>query len=269
MPLSDKIFHDVLKLPYRLHIRYKRIKNPVGTTYILLHGLADTGELWAPLLPVLPKNTNYIVVDLLGHGKSKHPSITNFYSAYRQAINVRFTYATLGLTGPVVLIGHSFGSLVATEFAYHYKRISKRLILCAPPVYREPLSKRTIALRQESILRELYRQILKQPKAVSLSYDIANKLNLLGFSKTNLNADNFIGFESTLRAGIMNQYAEKHLGDVKIPVTIIYGVTDPFIVSKNFTKLATINPHIAIKTLLGGHAVRKNTLKAIVDAIEK
>ena len=269
MPLSDKIFHDVLKLPYRLHIRYKRIKNPVGTTYILLHGLADTGELWAPLLPVLPKNTNYIVVDLLGHGKSKHPSITNFYSAYRQAINVRFTYATLGLTGPVVLIGHSFGSLVATEFAYHYKRISKQLILCAPPVYREPSSKRTLALRQESILREIYRQILKQPKAVSLSYDIASKLKLLGFSKTNLSADNFASFESTLRAGIISQYAEKHLIDIKIPISIIYGMADPFIVSRNFTKLASINPHIAVKPLLGGHAVRKNTLKVIVESIEK
>ena len=66
----DRIVHRWLRIPYRLSVRYKRLRRPFTTTYVLIHGLADTGALWQPLLAQLPKQSNYIVVDLLGHGES-------------------------------------------------------------------------------------------------------------------------------------------------------------------------------------------------------
>lgn len=269
MTTAGDTLHKLLRLPYKLHIRYKNIKNPFGTTYILVHGLADTGEMWKPLLDRLPKDSNYMVVDLLGHGRSKHPKHRDLYSAYRQAINVRFTYASLGLVGPVVLIGHSFGSLVASEFAYHFFRKAKRLILCAPPVYRDPVAGRGLRLRQESILREIYRQLVKLPKSVVRMYHVATRLNLLGFSKVELSEENFTGFEGTLRAGIIGQTAGKHLTNIQIPTRIIFGIADPFIVVGNLSKLAKINSNITIKTLAGTHAVRENTFRAILSAINE
>ena len=101
-----------------------------------------------------------------------------------------------------------------------------------------------------------------------MSYSLANKLKLVGFSKSSVNVDKFAGFEGTLRAGIINQYAEKHLTDMKVPTTIVYGVADPFIINKNLVKLAHINPNIEVKSTLGGHAVRKRTLKVILESIK-
>lgn len=261
--------HNTLRLPYRLHVRHKRIKNPLGLTYVLVHGLADTGDVWRPLLDKLPKNANYVVLDLLGHGLSKQPESEQQYSAYRQAINVRFTYATLGLTGPIVLIGHSFGSLVAAEFAHHYHRITKQLILCAPPIYREPEVSKRLFLQQETILREIYRRVLNTPKSVMKAYDLATKLKLLGFSQTDVSEKSFPGFAATLRAGIISQTAGSHLEETTVPTIIIYGIADPLIVISNLTKLAKMNPRITTKPLAGSHAVRKNTIKAILDGIEK
>lgn len=269
MSVSDNVLHGLFRLPYRLNVRHKRIKNPFNTTYLLIHGLADTGEAWKPLLDRLPKDSNYVVFDLLGHGLSKRPKSSDFYSAYRQAINVRFTYASLGLVGPVVLVGHSFGSLVAAEFAYHFFRKTKRLILCAPPVYRDPVAGRGLRLRQESILREIYRQLVKLPKSVVRMYNVATRLNLLGFSKVELSEENFTSFEGTLRAGIISQTAGKHLANMQIPTRIIFGIADPFIVAGNLSKLAKINPNITIKTLAGTHAVRESTLKAILSSINE
>lgn len=265
--ITNTLVHETLRLPYRLHVRYRRIKNPLGVTYLFIHGLADTGKLWEPVLDSLPPEANYLVVDLLGHGNSKLATREAFYSAYRQAINVRFTQLSLGLTGPTVLIGHSFGSLVSAEFAHHYRRTTKQLILCSPPIYREPMATTLIEVRQEAILREIYRRALTKPRSVIRAYDLAGKLKLLGFSQTELTEQKFTSFAGTLRAGIISQTAGKHLSDTTIPTTIIYGVADPLIVNKNLTKLAKINPHITLKPLPGAHAVRKHTLRAIVSTL--
>ena len=66
----DQILHKMLHVPYRLRVRYKRLRRPFAVTYVFVHGLADTGELWQPFIENVPANCNYIVVDLLGHGDS-------------------------------------------------------------------------------------------------------------------------------------------------------------------------------------------------------
>lgn len=265
--VTDSFVHGTLRLPYRLHIRYKRVHNRLGTTYIFIHGLADTGKLWRPLLERLPKDVNYLVVDLLGHGNSKYPENDAFYSAYRQSINVRFTQLSLGLTGPTVLVGHSFGSLVSAEFAHHYRRTTRQLVLCSPPIYRDPSAGKPLQFQQEKILRELYKRILKKPKSIVRAYDLAAKLKLLGFSRTEISEKKFSGFAGTLRAGIISQYAGKHLAETTVPTTIIYGIADPVIVIGNLTRLAKMNPHISTKPLAGSHAVQEKTLKALLAAL--
>ncbi len=267
MKSVNELLHTTLKLPYRLHIRYKRICNRLGTTYIFVHGLADTGKLWKPLLERLPKDVNYLVVDLLGHGNSKYPENDTFYSAYRQSINVRFTQLSLGLTGPTVLVGHSFGSLVSAEFAHHYRRTTKQLVLCSPPVYRDPSASKPLQFQQEKILREIYKRFLKNPRSIVRAYDLAAKLKLLGFSQTEVSEEKFSGFAGTLRAGILSQYAGKHLAETTVPTTIIYGIADPLIVIGNLTRLAKINSHISTKPLAGTHAVQEKTLKALINTL--
>ncbi len=267
MTSINSLIHRFLRLPYKLHIRYKRVKNPLHPTYLLIHGLADTGELWKPLLEDLPKDANYVVVDLLGHGRSKVPQ-NKFYSATQQARNVRLTYLRLGLVGPIIAIGHSFGSLVAIELANRHPKQIRQLVLCAPPIYRDPVSGKLSRLRRESILRDLYQQIIKQPRAVIAAYDALSKLRLAGYSKTRLSEENFEAFAETLRAGIISQSAGKHLEEITVPTNIIYGALDPVIVPSNFAKLKLENEHISVRMIPTSHSVTKTTLKAILKVLK-
>lgn len=267
MRYLSNALHRLFRLPYKLHVRYKRIKNPLAPTFLLVHGLADTGDLWEPLLENLPKNANYVAVDLLGHGRSKAPS-SKVYSAYQQARNLKLTCWRLGIVGPVTVIGHSFGSLVAIEFARHYPRQVKQLVLCAPPIYRDPVSGKFSKFNRESILRDIYQQLLKKPRAVIAAYNAMSKMHLVGFSKISLNQDNFEAFTETLRAGIISQSASKNLAKISIPTNIIYGAVDPVLVPSNFAKLKLQNPNVSVHMIPTGHQVTKITLKTILKLVK-
>lgn len=267
--MFNYLVHNILKAPYRLHIRRKRLKNPLAPTYILLHGLADTADLWKPLIDKLPKDANYIALDLLGHGKSKTPEGSNFYSATEQARNVYFSTLSVGLTSPYILVGHSFGSLVAIEFAKRHKKLVGQLVLCSPPIYRDPVDGKLARLRPESILRVIYKQLIKQPKGVISAYSLASKISpISGYSKTKLDQNNFTSFAETLRSGIINQSAGRSLSEIDAPTTIIYGALDPVIIPSNLAKLKTANSNIILKMLPTSHAITKTTVSAILKTIE-
>ena len=53
----DQILHKMLHVPYRLRVRFKRLRRPFAVTYVFIHGLADTGELWQPFIENVPANT--------------------------------------------------------------------------------------------------------------------------------------------------------------------------------------------------------------------
>ncbi len=267
MSLYSTIIHQWLHIPYRLAIRYKRMRWPFSTTYVLIHGLADTGDVWRAVISELPKKSNYIVVDLLGHGQSPHPNGDVIYSADEQARNVMAACMRAGVTGPIVLIGHSFGSLVAVEFARRYHGIVQRMVLVSPPIYRDETKEGAARLRQDTLLRNAYEQVLKRPEAIIKGYALGARLRAVGFSHFQLNRDNFNAFAATLRSGIISQQTGRHLLKLKCPITIIYGTFDPVLVPRNFTKLAQANHSITLQSLPTGHAVTRRTVKAIMRFI--
>ncbi len=57
-----------------------------GSAVVLLHGFADTGDMWAPLAAVLVKDHTVIVPDLRGMGLSAHPDAG--YTKKNQALDI-------------------------------------------------------------------------------------------------------------------------------------------------------------------------------------
>src|ERR1700760_2591975 len=57
-----------------------------GPAVVLLHGFADTGDMWAPLAAVLVKDHTVIVPDLRGMGLSEHPDTG--YTKKNQAVDI-------------------------------------------------------------------------------------------------------------------------------------------------------------------------------------
>ena len=81
-----------------------------GPNVVLVHGVGLRAEAWGGQLQALAQNGRVIAVDMPGHGESArlgdHPSLTDFTDAI-----------AVILTEPAVMIGHSFGAMIALDMA--------------------------------------------------------------------------------------------------------------------------------------------------------
>ncbi len=88
-----------------------------GPLMVLLHGWPQTGRAWAKVMPALAQHHTVVVPDLRGTGASQRPA--EGYGKVDQADDVRGMLTALGLSGPVVVVGHDIGSMIAFAWALH------------------------------------------------------------------------------------------------------------------------------------------------------
>lgn len=87
---------------------------PDGPAFVLHHGLASSQRIWDLIVPGLARNATVVTFDARGHGESGKPS-----SGYGFSHTVADAVAVLKSTRRKrpVLIGHSWGAMVALEVA--------------------------------------------------------------------------------------------------------------------------------------------------------
>src|SRR5688572_13711301 len=102
-----------------------------GPAVVLLHGYADTGDMWGPMAAELAKDHRVIVPDLRGMGKSSHPA--GGYDKKTQAADIRAVVVTLGVDRSEV-VAHDIGNMVAYAYAAKYPDKVTRLVLMDAPV---------------------------------------------------------------------------------------------------------------------------------------
>lgn len=87
---------------------------PGAPVLLLIHGTVGSTAWWDPVVPALAGACRVIRVDLLGHGRSSSPA--GGYDIPAHAGRVGAALDRLG-AGPVMVIGHSMGCMVATALA--------------------------------------------------------------------------------------------------------------------------------------------------------
>lgn len=114
-------------------------------TYFLIHGIGMGRTVFADLVAHLGAQADVVAVDLPGYGEAPEPPRTPTIERIADLVGA---YArTLG--APVILLGHSMGSQVATEVAVRHPDVASALILAAPTVDR----------RHRSALTQLWRLV--------------------------------------------------------------------------------------------------------------
>ncbi|MGY5060632.1 alpha/beta fold hydrolase [Streptomyces sp. 900105755] len=105
---------------------------------VLLHALGEDAADWAAVVPALARSRRVYALDLRGHGRSDWPGE---YSLELMRDDVFRFLDALG-SGPVELIGHSMGGVVAYLLAADRPRRVSRLVLEDVPVPRprEPVT---------------------------------------------------------------------------------------------------------------------------------
>lgn len=106
----------------RLHYFIGGQGNPV----VLLHGYAETGHMWLPLMPLLAKNHTVIVPDLRGAGNSSKPD--SGYDKKNMAVDIHDLTSSLGFDRASI-VGHDIGLMVAYAYAAQFPQATERVVL--------------------------------------------------------------------------------------------------------------------------------------------
>jgi pimeloyl-ACP methyl ester carboxylesterase len=153
-----------------------------GPAVVLLHGFADTGDMWAPLAKVLVKDHTVIVPDLRGMGFSGHPDTG--YTKMNQARDIAGVMDALHVQ-KADLVTHDIGDMVGYALAAQYPaRITKWAVIDAPipgighwdsillsPLlwhfnFRGPDMERLVAGRERIYLDRFYNELSADPKKI-------------------------------------------------------------------------------------------------------
>jgi pimeloyl-ACP methyl ester carboxylesterase len=153
-----------------------------GLAVVMLHGFADTGDMWAPMAAALVKGHTIIVPDLRGIGLSTHPE--GGYDKKSQAIGIAKIMDALKVD-KADLITHDIGNMVGYALAAQYpERITKWAIIDAPlpgigpweeilksPLlwhfnFRGPDVDRLVKGRERIYLDRFYNELSANPKAI-------------------------------------------------------------------------------------------------------
>lgn len=117
-------------------------------TVVLIHGVGMRIEAWKPQIDMLAERCRVIAVDMPGHGASaplgKTPRLENFVAWFSGVLD------DLEL-GPVNVIGHSMGALIATGIAPKASRKVRRVALLNGVHKRSDAARKAVIARAEEI----------------------------------------------------------------------------------------------------------------------
>ncbi len=97
-----------------------------GSPVVLLHGYAQTGHMWLPIMPLLAKRHTVIVPDLRGAGGSAKPE--SGYDKKNMAVDINELTSSLGFDR-VSIVGHDIGLMVAYAYAAQFPQATERVVL--------------------------------------------------------------------------------------------------------------------------------------------
>jgi pimeloyl-ACP methyl ester carboxylesterase len=107
-------------------VRLHYLMGGQGSPVVLLHGYAETGHMWRPIMPSLAKEHTVIVPDLRGAGASAKPATG--YDKRNMAVDIYELISSLGLRRARI-VGHDIGLMVAYAFAAQFPESTERVAL--------------------------------------------------------------------------------------------------------------------------------------------
>ena len=153
-----------------------------GPAVVMLHGLGDTGDMWAPVAAALVKDHTVLVPDLRGMGLSSHPE--GGYDKKTQARDVAQVMDKLGID-KAALVTHDIGNMVGYALAAQFPtRVTRWVVIDAPlpgigpwdeilrsPAlwhfnFRGPDVERLVQGRERIYLDRFWNELSADPKAI-------------------------------------------------------------------------------------------------------
>ena len=107
-------------------VRLRYVIGGQGSPVVLLHGYAETGHMWRPIMPLLAQRHTVIVPDLRGAGGSAKPA--SGYDKKTMAVDIYALTRSLKVDR-VTIVGHDIGLMVAYAYAAQFRDTTERVVL--------------------------------------------------------------------------------------------------------------------------------------------
>ena len=236
-----------------------------GPVVVAVHGIASSAATFAPVITHLPEH-RVIALDLFGFGRTIAPA-TARYTIAEHAAALDAAIDGLRLRSPFLLIGHSLGALAVSRYAAGRPRGLSAVVLVAPPVY-VPSSvlpdgpTRTamgLYLHSFDYLRANKRFTMRLARLVSR---LLREPELLSITDRNWNA-----FERSLKNAIETQTTVADIAATRVPVEIVYGTLDPFVVPEMITLIEALRQVHVHRVPFSGHIIGTRMARAVADAV--
>ncbi len=214
-------------------------------TFVFIHGFGGQAMQWQYQLHKFALKNRVIALDMRGHGLSDKPSTG--YDMARIQLDLETALDLLKVSKPIVLVGHSFGGAIATDFTLNHPERVERLIMMATagefklnPLFKLGLNLPVWTLR---LIEPLTRKWLSGPPHALKPFYLDNLNHWVGWEK-------FAG--------------------LKVPTLVIRGHRDAVFERPLFEKVAGSIPGAEEEDIgVSGHMVMLERREAVNRAITR
>jgi pimeloyl-ACP methyl ester carboxylesterase len=202
-----------------------------GPAVVLLHGFADTGDMWAPLAAKLADSYTVIVPDLRGMGLSAPAS--SGYTKKNQAVDIAGVMDALKVN-EAALVTHDIGNMVGYALVAQYpQRVTRWVVIDAPlpgigdwdnilrsPLlwhfnFRGPDMERLVKGRERIYLDRFWNELSADPRKI----DEATRVHYAQlYARPQVMHDSFEQFAAFTQDAIDNRALLAQQGKLTLPV---------------------------------------------------
>lgn len=235
-------------------------------TVVLIHGIASSSSTFEFVVPLISDTHRVIAIDLLGFGNSPSPEDAE-YKLDEHVAAIAHTIRHLHLTR-FVLVGHSLGCLIGSRYAATHQRNLDKLVLVSPPVYMSPSEIGDPLTRaQVSGYLSIYR-FLRKNKDFTIAH-AARVAKLLPIEHVmEITEKNWTAFVKSLQNCIETQTIISDLAAVDVPVEIVYGRFDEFLVPGSLAILSKMRNVTTHRVEVSDHFIRRPMARVVATAID-
>lgn len=263
-----EFIHRKLGVPYGMSVYYDHDSAEAEATVVLLHGIGNSGAAWQQVIPKLPRTMRVIALDLIGFGESPKPTWAK-YDVAMQARSLRWTLEDMGVHEPIILIGHSLGSLVAIEYAKRHTDDVRSLVLCSPPFYEySELNTPVLRRKRDDLYKRAYGIFTTMSKSrLNAFVKFAVKTRLLDEASVK-NEEMLAAYVQTVESSIINQTSLADAIVLNRPIHVVTGIFDPMVLSSNIRRLQAENTQVTWSRVAAGHEVKGPYIGELAGRVE-
>jgi 3-oxoadipate enol-lactonase len=202
------------------------------TPLLLIHAFPLYGQMWAPQIGELAKDTYLIIPDMRGFGKSDQPEAV--YHMETQADDCMALLEELGIDRPVVIGGLSMGGYISLAFYRKYPHTVAGLILAATrasadtaegKTNREQAAEKTRNLGVAALVSDLLPKMMAQKSYVDKPELVSQVESMMLSASVN-------GIVGALLGMKERPDSQDLLAQIDIPTLILHGKDDQLIPSQ-------------------------------------